>query len=92
MTNVITEDIGGELEQYILGKLGYEEWLGFCRKFGGRKLYIPKGPTIEARDREIRKLFGRIVECGRNVNANAVLHYLGQRFGLSDRQVRRIVS
>lgn len=75
------EDVPEEYRDLAEG-LGLPAFLRLTRLRGGQSLYVPKTESLEreARDRDIRARFD-----GGNFRA------LGTRFGLSERQIRKIL-
>lgn len=69
--------------QEIVDSVGMETFLIMCYYFGGQAYYFPEIDRLamENRDREIRREF-----CGWNYRL------LGEKFGLSERHIRKIIK
>ncbi len=82
LRSIRREDVPPEYRD-LADALGMKALLRLIRLWGGQSLYIPKPESLarEARDREIRAGFD-----GKNARA------LAARFGLSQRQVRKIIN
>ncbi len=76
---ITIEELDGE-QREIAECVGIENYLKLAEHFGGTSVYIQKADK-SARDREIKELFN-----GYNYKT------LARKFGLSESQIRRILS
>jgi Mor family transcriptional regulator len=83
-------DVTG-LYTWLLQRVRWEEFVEMCQRFGGQRVWIPKQPYIEDRNAEIRRQFGSIVEGGYQVDIGSVYNHLSKEFGLSVRNIRRVL-
>lgn len=66
----------------VAGAIGAEACERLCRHFDGEQVYIPMAPQIEARNEQINA----------RVEAGDPYETIARHFGISTRQVRRIVA
>ena len=80
-----------EIVDWMLGNAGYEQWVEFCKTFGGQDWWIPKAPALIDRDMQIQKLYEDLMRTP-NVKEAVVLSKLANRFEISVKTFKRIVS
>lgn len=77
---------------WFIDEVGYDRFVAACQLYGGQRIYLPKAPAIEERDREIRRRFIAIIQNGYKPNLQSIYENLGEKFGITRRQVENILS
>lgn len=79
-----------ELKDFMIERYGPDSWLDACRELGGARHWIPKRPFLLDRDGKIAaEFFKQLREGVPNVLA---YRNLSEKYGLSSRQIRKIVN
>ena len=81
-----------EDELILLDIVGVDLMCEISDQLGGRSIYISKRPYRALRDMKIRLVLTSILETGRNMKMELVYGKLARRYGVSKRQVRRIIT
>ena len=73
--------------QYLINRMGWDDFVEMCKQFGGQKIYLPRRPYTEDRNREIRDEFQNIVEGTFNGKMAIVYRRLSERVGRAGRGI-----
>jgi len=79
------------INRWMIGRIGYDDWVVFCKLFGGQKWWIPHSPAKRDRDRQIREDFENIMTSATGAKMEAVFKSLSRKYGLSERWIRHII-
>ncbi len=79
------------VSDWMIEKAGYENWVEFCKRFGGQNWWIPTTPAIVQRDEEIRRLYNDLILTP-GTKQTIILKKLSQKYKISIRTLRRVIS
>jgi Mor family transcriptional regulator len=80
-----------ELIEWLHRRLEWKEIVSMCDHFGGQRVYIPKAPASESRNKEIRQKFERILDTSHTMDMTSVYRSLAREHGLTERNIRYIL-
>lgn len=87
---VVTVESTG-LNNWLIDQIGWDNYVELCRQFGGQKVYIPKKPYNEIRNREIRRQFNSIMYQADEPDRGVIYRSLARKFGITERGIRHVL-
>ena len=78
------------VSDWMIEKAGYENWVEFCKRFGGQNWWIPVTPAIVQRDEEIKRLYNDLITIP-GTQKSIILEKISKQYGISIRTLERII-
>lgn len=80
-----------EFESWFIDTFDFEAWLTLCKAFGGQRVYVPSSPSVEQRNRQIKKEYDEILSTDKSIKQEPVYSFLASKHDLSVSQIRRVL-
>ena len=78
------------IPEWLIDKIGYDDWVEFCDTFGGQHWWIPTTPSNIERDAQIKRLYYTLIKTP-GTKLNIIYAKLAEQFNISKSSIKRIV-